>query len=71
MIKILNKIWSHLNGNKTIICSIVIILAQWMRSKDILLDIEAWNMIINLFGILGGASFAHHIKKGSFKVNSK
>lgn len=58
-------LWNFLNGRKTIICSIIIIILQ----AEVLtfLSPEWTNLLLTIFGALGAGSLAHHIKKSVTK----
>ena len=58
----MSKIWSFLNGNKTIICTIVFgFVARF--GAELGMSGQLVEMILWIAGILGVPSLAHHIKK--------
>ena len=61
----MKALWNFLNGRKTIICSIIIIILQ----AEVLtfLSPEWTNLLLTIFAALGAGSLAHHIKKSVTK----
>ncbi len=58
----MKALWNFLNGRKTIICSIIIIILQ-SGVLSSFLSPEWTNLLLTIFGALGVGSLAHHIKK--------
>jgi len=68
MKKIIKNIWNRLNGNKTIISQLLAILALLVQD---IFEPAFFNKIIAIIGVFAGASFVHHVKKGSFSKFTK
>lgn len=62
------KIWDLLNGNKTIICAIVIIFLQ-SALGEMYIPAEWREFLLLVFNGLGLGSLGHHIVKAVKKKN--
>lgn len=64
----INKVWNFLNGNKTIICSLIFMILQQPLASELIaanwLTFWLW-----FFGASGVLSLAHHLAKDSFSQN--
>ena len=64
----MKKLWKILNGNKSIICSLLLLLLQFDFFEQ---NLSANNMGVlqSIIGLLLMGSIAHHVNKG--KLNPK
>ena len=60
----MKKIWSFLNGNKTIICLGTATVLQEAIKYNVIHDSNGIQFTINIALILGGGALGHHIQKG-------
>ena len=58
----MNKIWNYLNGNKTLIC-MIILYAMTLDSVKAVIPADVLNIVEYTFGILGFAAAGHKVKK--------
>jgi len=59
----LTKIWTFLNGNKTLICSFILYALTLDLAKENI-NADVISLMEYIFLALGGASLAHRVKKG-------
>jgi len=67
----MKNIWNWLNGNKTIICTFIVALLSQSFIAEMFKNAELLTFLIWLFSGLAAGSFIHHVKKGSFKSDTK
>ena len=60
----LKKIWQMLNGNKTVICSMLLLIATNVPIPE-----PYKTIIVGLLSLLGTGSLAHHISKGYLRTD--
>lgn len=65
----LAKIWNWLDGNKTIICAIVIIFLQ-SALGEMYIPLEWREFLLLVFQAAGLGSLGHHIVKGVKKIKN-
>jgi len=65
----MKSIWKWLDGNKTVICSVIFAFVSQFGA-DIGLSQLAIEIILWAAGGLGGVSLAHHAAKGKFSTKS-
>jgi len=65
----MKAIWKWLDGNKTVICSVIFAFVSKFGA-DVGLTPLAIEIILWAVGCLGGVSLAHHAAKGKFSTKS-
>jgi len=65
--KIFKNIWKWLDGNKTIICTIIVSFASQSFVRD-WIGAQPASALIWIFGSGGLLSLIHHAKKGKFST---
>jgi len=67
--RVLKTIWAWLDGNKTIICAIIVSFASQSFARE-WFGVNTCNVIIWIFGPAGVLSLIHHGAKGYFKAGT-
>lgn len=60
LMKAIKKLFDYINGNKTLICSIAVIILQ---SNIIPISAELTDVLFKVFLTLGGGALAHKFQK--------
>ncbi len=68
-LNVFEKAWKILDGNKTIICGVIVSFASQGFAEE-WLGLSACSIIIWIFGPAGVLSLIHHAKKGKFSTGS-
>jgi len=67
--KYLKNIWKWLDGNKTIICGVIVSFASQGFARD-WLGVPSCSVLVWVFGPAGALSLIHHAAKGKFSTKS-
>jgi len=61
-----NKIWNAIDGQKSLICSISLLILSSEYTKEVITNPAALDLITNIFWLAFGGSVGHKVKKKFF-----